>query len=272
MQNDKKTQTKPGAVTSVKSARRELLSSSAAAAASMAFGLLAVACSDDDGDTSGDAALPATDSGTPSDSAVATDAGVTDAGGAVDADIASLNALLTAEYNAITAYTAGAGLIVGAKESDPLYALRTVIKDIAVDFQSHHKLHAAALVNAITTLSGTQVTEASVAAKFAPPAALTANPSISNVLKFAASAERGAAVSYNKVVASLEAAKLRYLATVIEGDESQHFIVLAALVLGLAGPGAALNSDKADDVVPQPFVRSVNGQVGLEKAPANYFA
>jgi ferritin-like protein len=260
-----------------KSARRDLLGSSAAVVASALLGGLAVACSDDgDGDDlprppSGDAGI---------DGSSNIDAGVdaalaNDATAGVDADIAPLNALLRAEYGAITAYTAGAGLLEGAAETDPLYALRLVIRDIAVDFQSHHKLHAAALVEAIQQLGGTPVVESEVAATFAPPAALLANKSIMNVLKFAAGAERSAAVAYNKVVSSLEAARLRYLGAAIGGDESQHFIVLTALVLGLAAPGPNLSSDRADDVVPQPFVRSIgsaDSQAGLEKAPPNYFS
>lgn len=193
-------------------------------------------------------------------------------GAAQDADIEPLNQLLTAEYKAIAAYTAGAKLIGDAPGSDPLSALKEVITAIAVDFRSHHQLHAAELVKAIDTLSGTPVQEQTVSDAFAAPDALTSNPTITNVLKFAASAERAAAVAYNQVVAGLEDAQYRFLATSIGGDESQHFIVLAALVAGLAGPGAKLSAETADDVVPQAFVYSVGDQDGLEKAPPDYFA
>lgn len=262
MSNDSKKTTENEPKTS---ARRELLGSGAVAAAGMMFGLLAVACSDDDSDPKPtqekDTGPGSPDAGTP-DAAVAT----------ADADLVPLNALLTAEYNAITAYTAGAGLITAAKTTDPLYALRSVIVDIAVDIQAHHKLHAAALVEAIEKLKGTPVVESEVAAKFTPPKGLTDNPTISNVLKFAAGAERGATVAYNQVLAGLEDAKLRFLASAIEGDESQHFIVLAALVLGLAAPGPNLDASRADDVVPEAFVTTVNGKSGLDVSPANYFA
>jgi hypothetical protein len=197
------------------------------------------------------------------------------AGGAgeplTDADVEPLNALLTAEYSAITAYTAGAGLIDGAEEEDPLYALRDVIIKIAVDIQAQHKLHALALVDAIEALGGTPVVEADIAADFEAPAALVANPTITNVLKFAAGAERGAAVAYNQVIAGLEDAKHRFIAASIEGDETQHFIVLAALVLGLASPGPNLSLDTAEDVIPQPFVSKVGNVAGLEAAPPDYF-
>ena len=88
-----------------------------------------------------------------------------------------------------------------ALAADPLFGLKAVIVKIAVDIQSQHKLHAAALVDAIEALNGTAVVEADVAKAFKPPKALTDAPTISNVLKFAASAERGAAVAYNQVIA-----------------------------------------------------------------------
>ena len=111
-----------------------------------------------------------------------------------------------------------------------------------------------------------------VAAAFKPPQALVDNPTISNVLKFAAGAERNAAVAYNQVLAGLEDANLRFLASSIEGDESQHFIVLTALVLGLADPGPKLSTTTAAQVVPEAFVSSVDEYDGLQVSPADYFA
>lgn len=206
--------------------------------------------------------------GTPSEGG---EGGVGGAPALVPADIEPLNALLTAEYNAITAYTAGAGLINAAPNTDPLFGLAKVIVDIAVDIQSDHKLHAAALVDAIEALGGEPVVEADVAKAFKAPQGLTDNPTISNVLKFAASAERGAAVAYNQVLAGFEDAKHRFLASSIEGDETQHFIVLAALVLGLADPGPNLSETTAKDVVPAAFVSKVGKVDGLNAAPADYF-
>jgi hypothetical protein len=189
-----------------------------------------------------------------------------------DADIEPLNALLAAEYNAITAYSAGAGLIGDAPDTDPLYGLADVIIKIAVDIQAQHKLHAAALVEAIEALGGVPIEEDGVAAAFMAPEALSMNPTISNVLKFAASAERAAAIAYNQVLAGLEDAKHRFIAASIEGDETQHFIVLAALVLGLADPGENLGLETAEDVVPEAFVSSVGDVGGLDTAPPDYFA
>jgi hypothetical protein len=290
--------------------RRQILNSSAAGAAAVLLGFVAAACGDDDdnapatGGRSGTGGASGTTGGKSGTGGVnqntgganagegnepggagggtaGTEGGTSNAGGGAggeggvgagtDADIAPLNALLTAEYNAITAYTAGAGLINDAPDDDPLGELRKVIVDIAVSIQSQHKLHAEALVNEIKALNGAPVEEATVAEKFKAPKALTDNPSISNVLKFAASAERNAAVAYNQVLAGLEDAKLRFVAASIEGDETQHFIVLAALVLGLANPGPELSTSTADKVFPEAFVKTVGDFDGLDNAPANYF-
>ena len=238
--------------------RRKVLGSGVGLAAGAAFGgLLMVACGDDDDSMPG---------GQP--------AGTGGSGGTAgaDADIAPLNALLSAEYLAVAAYTAGAGLITNASVTDPLYALRQVIVDVAVSIQAQHKLHAEALVDAIRALNGTPVVESEVAMTFKAPPELVANPSITNVLKYAAGAERGAAVAYNQVVAGLGSAQLRFLASSIEGDETQHFIVIAALVLGLAAPGPMLSSATANRVVPTAFVYTVGTDKGLNEMPADYFA
>jgi ferritin-like protein len=285
-------------------ARRQLLNAGAAGAAAMVLGLVAAACSSDGDDTSatggnggtggkaatggaggkggtggtgGTGGKGATGGGAGATSAGAggansvgeagtSSAGEGGAGGAasIDADVAQLNALLAAEYNAIAAYSAGATLITAAATTDKLYALRDTIKAIAVSIQTDHTLHAAALVTAITDLNGKPVAQADVAAKFVPPAGLVNVPTISNVLKFAASAERGAAVAYNQVIFALQDAKYRFLASAIEGDETQHFIVLAALVLGLASPGPSLTVTTATKVVPEPFVSTVGAQPGLD--------
>jgi ferritin-like protein len=254
----------------VKPARRVWLETGGAVATSVLLGGLAaglVACGDDD-------TSPSAGTGGASGKGGAGGKGGTGTGedaGAADADIEPLNALLKAEYTAVTAYSAGADLIGKAPDKDPLFALKDVIAGIAVDFQSQHKLHAEALVDAIKSLDGKPVVESDVAADFKPPAELVANPTITNVVKFAAGAERGAAVAYNQVLSGLENAKFRFLASSIEGDESQHFIVLASLILGLAAPTDKLNVDKAGDVVPEAFVSTVGTHNGLDKTPPDYF-
>jgi hypothetical protein len=254
------------------------------------LGLVAIACGDDDdgaspqtggsgnkaGSGSGSSGKSNTSQAGETNSGDAGSPSMQGEGGAggapnVPVDIEPLNALLSAEYNAITAYTAGAGLIGAAPDTDPLYGLADVITKIAVDIQSQHKLHAAALVEAIEALGGTPVVEDDIAKAFTPPDGLVDNPTITNVLKFAAGAERAAAVAYNQVLAGFEEAQHRFLAAAIEGDETQHFIVLAALVLGLADPGGNLDATTAEDVVPQAFVSKVGDEPGLNAAPADYF-
>jgi bacterioferritin (cytochrome b1) len=251
-----------------KSARRQLIGTGALAAAGALLAGFAAACSDDE---------ESDDKPGPSGPDGGTDAGTLDASrdattpvdaGTLDADVAILNGLLSAEYSAIAAYTAGGPIVMGAATTDPLYALRTTIVAIATNIAGQHALHAAALVDSIKALGGTPVAQSSIT--FAPPKGLTDNLTIRNVLKFATGAERGAAVAYNKAVEKLEAAKHRYIATAIEGDETQHFIILAALVLGLADPGPSLNDTKGGQVPPKAFVRTVGTQQGLETLTA-YF-
>ncbi|MEY4583152.1 MAG: hypothetical protein RL701_7855 [Pseudomonadota bacterium] len=255
--------------------RRKWLGSGTAVMASVVLGGIAsalAACGDDDDVTNDGAGAGGGGGGKGGAGAAgAGKGGVGGSGTKADADIEPLNALLSAEYNAIKAYSAGAGLIGSAPSSDPLNSLKDIIVGIAVDIQSQHKLHAAALVDAIKALSGTPVVQSEVEAKFTAPDGLTSNPTITNVLKFAASAERGAAVAYNQVLAGLESAKLRFLAAAIEGDESQHFIVLTALVAGLAAPGDNLKMDRVGDIVPEAFVSTVGTQKGLDMSPPDYF-
>jgi bacterioferritin (cytochrome b1) len=206
-----------------------------------------------------------------SGSTAAGSAGAAGSSTGVDADVAKLNALLTAEYQAITAYTAGAGILEKPGAADPLKDLAPTLLATASAFLAQHKLHAEALVTQITTLKGTPVDAQKVGDDFLanPSADLTAllgNTTILNLLKFATKAELAAAIAYTETVGSLEAAKTRLLATSIGGDESQHFIVLAALALGLAAPTAALTKDNAGGAVPFPFVAKIDDKhTGFEK-------
>jgi bacterioferritin (cytochrome b1) len=264
-----------------KQARRELFGSGVAAA-SMMFGLVAAACSDDDDNTT----APSPDGGR-SDAGgnpVIKDGGMDggsldatvpvnpDSGVGTDNDIAPLKTLQGAEFLAIAAYTAGAQLLDAAiaANTDPLVSLAAGVKAIALHFQSQHALHAAALGEAITALGGVPVVQSTVV--FTPPPELVAKPTVLNVLKFAASAERGAATAYNAVLATFEAASNRFLATIIEGDESQHFIVLTALVAGLASAGPNLGATTIAQVVPDAFVRTHGSSAGLDSFPVDYFA
>src|SRR4051812_21580858 len=72
-----------------------------------------------------------------------------------------LNALLTAEYDAIATYTAGAGII--AVDAGTPQATRDIVTSVAVHFQDQHKQHAAALKKLIVDNGGTPVTDAMTA-------------------------------------------------------------------------------------------------------------
>lgn len=190
----------------------------------------------------------------------------------VAADIAPLNALLAAEYQAVAAYEGGKGLITQAAETDPLAPLSETILEIASSIQEHHRKHAAALREALAQLGGVPVSESEATEGLAFPELLLESPTIDNVLRFAAGAERAAAIAYNQVVGQLEASTYRYLAGSILGDETEHFIVLAALILGLAGPGPELDSSTAGGLIPTAFISEVDGADGLKEQVRDYFS
>ena len=181
-----------------------------------------------------------------------------------NADVDNLNALLKAEYMAIDAYSQGAVVLTQQKNNGATQAdrdLAALVLAVAVEFQADHKAHAALLAKTVKDLNGTPVAEAD--SKFTLPADFKA--STVNVMKLAANAERNAAIAYNRVVSTLSTSTLRFLGASIEGDETQHFMVLYALIEGLAVPTSALTpSMNADQVVPRAFVSSTVDQGGAE--------
>ncbi len=206
------------------------------------------------------------------DSGIMTDAGRLDGGrsdgggsadGGVDAgtqapDVVSLNALLAAEYAAVKAYDAGAAILMAPPSGDPFASLAPTALEVAARFQSQHRDHADVLANAIASGRGTPVDETSVT--FTPPTGFSA--SVLNVLKLACNAEKAASIAYNQTVAALVEPANRVMASSIEGDETQHFIVLYALLRGVAAPGP--NIAMVDQVVPTSFVTSVMSEPGLD--------
>ncbi len=188
-----------------------------------------------------------------------------------DANVALLNALLAAEYQALAAYDAGISLIETAAKNDPLLDLAPRLSEVAESISGHHRSHAEALARAIVELEGTPVDEAEARARFVPPKLLLEYPTILNTLRFAAAAERAATIAYNQMVEQLEAAQLRFLAGAIGGDEGEHFIVLTALVVGLAAPGPALDSSTTDKLIPTAFISSVDTEPGLKDEVPDYF-
>jgi rubrerythrin len=172
----------------------------------------------------------------------------------MDADVASLNALLAAEYKAIDAYTQGAG-VLATDMSD----LGKLVLAVAVEFQKDHREHATLLDKTIKALGGTPTAEATN--KFTLPTGFVA--STTNVMKLACNEERRAAIAYNQVLKGLVNKTNRFIAAAIQGDETQHYVVLAALIEGLAVPTANLTPTmNADKVVPQAFVSNTSAQGG----------
>jgi rubrerythrin len=201
-------------------------------------GVLAAACSDEP-------------------SAQRPDAGSNDRDGGADttAEVNLLNALIAAEGQAIDAYTQGAAVIAGATAADPLFALKDALGAIAGHFQQQHRDHGVLLANAVRALGATP---ADIEAQtFTLPAGF--QPKIVNVLSLAANAEKAATIAYNGAVETLKMSPHRFVAATIQGDESQHYVVLYSILRGLVNPGPALNVQTATDVVPAAFVAAVTG-------------
>ena len=181
------------------------------------------------------------------------------------ADNDILNALLTAEYDAIATYTAGASII--AADTVTPQATRDIVTNVAVHFQDQHKQHAAALAKFIQHNGGTPVTD-SMKAKL-PASFPAATATTTDVMKLATDKEKHAAVAYVQVMKSISTLTAAKLVSAIGAVETQHFIVLYLLVEGLieANDGTAMNPTL---IVPAAFVLDVGaaGTANLEKFAA----
>lgn len=126
-------------------------------------------------------------------------------------DVTILNSALGAEQQAIAAYQLGAdsGL------------LQKPVKDLAVQFQGHHKAHADALAKAVTKLGGKPA--AAMKDYGFPKDKLKSQ---NDVLVFAASLEKGAVSAYLGAVPILTDRELAKAAASILGDEAMHWAVL----------------------------------------------
>lgn len=126
-------------------------------------------------------------------------------------DVTILNSALGAEQQAIAAYQLGA-------ESG---LLQKGVKDLAVQFQGHHKAHADALAKAVARLGGQPVTPLK---DYGFPRDKL--KSQNDVLAFAASLEKGAVSAYLGAVPILADRDLAKAAASILGDEAMHWAVL----------------------------------------------
>jgi rubrerythrin len=132
-------------------------------------------------------------------------------GGSKASDVNILNTALAAELEAVAAYQVGAesGLL-----EKPVLAL-------AGQFQGHHKQHADVLAKTIRQLGGKP---ADAKAKYEFPT--SALKSQADVLRFAASLEKGAVSAYLGAVPLFRQRDLSRAAASILGDEAMHWAVL----------------------------------------------
>jgi rubrerythrin len=130
---------------------------------------------------------------------------------AAQSDVAILNTALAAELEAIAAYQVGA-------ESG---LLQKPALDLAVTFQGHHREHADVLAKTVAKLGGKAV---AAKAKYAFP--VEKLKSQADVLRFAASLEKGAVSAYLGAVPVFDNRDLAQAAASILGDEAMHWAIL----------------------------------------------
>ena len=128
-----------------------------------------------------------------------------------EADARILNTALGAELEAIAAYQVGA-------ESG---LLQKPVLELAVTFQDHHKQHADLLAKTVTKLGGKPV---AAKAKYTFPTETL--KSQADVLRFAATLEKGAVSAYLGAVPLFANRDLAKAAASILGDEAMHWAVL----------------------------------------------
>ena len=138
-------------------------------------------------------------------------AGTKASAAATAADVRILNTALGAEYEAIAAYQVGAESGLLAKD----------VLGVAMQFQGHHKAHAAAIAATVQKL-GAQAVAAQ--AKYTFP--VDQLKTQADVLRFAAGLEKGAISAYLGAVPLFADRALAQVAASILGDEAMHWAVL----------------------------------------------
>lgn len=149
--------------------------------------------------------------------------------GAMASDVAILNVALGLEHEAINAYQLGAGSGL----------LQKPVLDVAVQFQSHHKAHRDALVNAIQKMGGKPVMEKSLD-DYARALNAASLKSQGDVLALAAKLELGATNAYLGVIPQFKDHALGQVAARLAADETLHWTVLSQ-ALGRPLPSGALS-------------------------------
>ena len=130
---------------------------------------------------------------------------------ATTSDVSILNTALGAELEAIAAYQVGA-------ESG---LLQKPVLDLAVTFQGHHKEHAEVLAKTVEKLGGKPVVAKS---RYAFPTDKLKTQA--DVLRFAATLEKGAVSAYLGAVPVFGNRELAKAAASILGDEAMHWAIL----------------------------------------------
>jgi rubrerythrin len=132
-------------------------------------------------------------------------------GASMESDVRILNTALGAELEAVAAYQVGAESGLLAKPA----------LDLAVAFQGHHREHADVLARTIAKLGGRAV---SAKAKYTFP--VETLKSQADVLRFAATLEKGAVSAYLGAVPVFGDRDLAKAAASILGDEAMHWAIL----------------------------------------------
>ncbi|OZI27572.1 ferritin [Bordetella genomosp. 7] len=130
---------------------------------------------------------------------------------AQESDVRILNTALAAELEAVAAYQLGA-------ESK---LLQKPVLDLALTFQGHHRAHAELLSKTVKALGGKPVAEQ---AHYTFPT--SSLKSQADVLRFAATLEKGAVSAYLGAVPVFDNRDLAKAAASILGDEAMHWAVL----------------------------------------------
>ena len=144
-------------------------------------------------------------------------------GASADSDVRILNTALAAELEAVAAYQVGA-------ESG---LLQKPVLDLALVFQGHHKEHADVLARTVEKLGGRPVPAKQ---KYVFPTEKL--KSQADVLRFAATLEKGAVSAYLGAVPVLDNRDLAKAAASILGDEAMHWAILRNAVGEVPVPSA----------------------------------
>ena len=147
---------------------------------------------------------------------------------ASEGDVNTLNVALGLEHEAINAYQLGA-------ESG---LLEKPVLQVAVLFQSHHKVHRDALASTIQKLGGKPVEEKSMN-DYAMALNAGSLKNQGDVLHLAARLEKGAANAYLGVIPSFGDNGLKQVSARLAADETMHWTALAS-ALGENLPTKAL--------------------------------